>query len=64
MAGEKISPAVLALQQAAKDLQGSDPSPFTPSAFKALTEIVDDFIADLAVGLVGTFLVAVHIAKD
>lgn len=46
MAGE-TSPAVLALQQAAKNLQALDPSPFTPSAFRALIEIVDDFIADL-----------------
>ena len=43
----EISSAVASLQQAARDLQGTDPSPFTPNAYQTLTEIVNDFIKDL-----------------
>jgi hypothetical protein len=43
----EIPSAVASLQQAARDLQGTDPSPFTPNAYQRLTEIVNDFIKDL-----------------
>jgi hypothetical protein len=43
----EIPSAVASLQQAARDLQGTDPSPFTPNAYQTLTEIVNDFINDL-----------------
>jgi hypothetical protein len=39
--------SLLVLEQAKKSLSTIDPSPFTPGAFQALTEIINDFIGDL-----------------
>ena len=43
----ELPPTVAVLDRANKDLANVNPSPFTSGAFRALTEIIDEFIGDL-----------------